>query len=102
PTVGMTARALKDLGRSNMTEGRIILGAAVADDVIALVVLAVVSGLVTAAASASGAARGVEWGQVLWITGKASIFLVLAVVIGRFWSQRIFVYAAKLQVAGTL
>ena len=47
-SVGITARVLKDLGKANTKEARIILGAAVADDVIGLVVLAVVSGLVTA------------------------------------------------------
>jgi Kef-type K+ transport system membrane component KefB len=38
----------------------------------------------------------------LWIIVKAALFLSLAVVIGRFWSQRMFVYAAKLKVAGAL
>ena len=33
---------------------------------------------------------------------KAALFLVLAVVVGRFWSQRVFVYAARLQVSGAL
>ena len=47
-SVGITARVLKDLGKANTKEARIILGAAVADDVIGLVVLAVVSGLVRA------------------------------------------------------
>ena len=46
-SVGITARVLKDLGKASTKEARIILGAAVADDVIGLVVLAVVSGLVT-------------------------------------------------------
>ena len=55
-SVGITARVLKDLGKANTKEARIILGAAVADDVIGLVVLAVVSGLVTAAVAGSGAA----------------------------------------------
>ena len=68
---------------------------------IGLVVLAVVSGLTTAAAAGSGAGS-VSWMASLWIVVKASVFLVLAVVVGRFWSQRIFVYAAKLQVAGAL
>ena len=54
-SVGITARVLKDLGKANTKEARIILGAAVADDVIGLVVLAVVSGLVTAATASSGA-----------------------------------------------
>ena len=100
-SVGITARVLKDLGRSNTKEARIILGAAVADDVIGLVVLAVISGLVTAAMSSS-ASTGVDWMTCLWIVVKASLFLVLAVIIGRFWSQRIFVYAARLRIPGAL
>jgi Kef-type K+ transport system membrane component KefB len=100
-SVGITARVLKDLGKAGTKEAQIILGAAVADDVIGLVVLAVVSGLVTAA-TASGAGGGVNLGSVLWIVVKASVFLILAVIIGRFWSQRVFVHAAKLQVPGVL
>lgn len=100
-SVGITARVLKDLGKSNTKEARIILGAAVADDVIGLVVLAVISGL-TAAATASSGAAGVTWIASLWIILKASLFLVLAVVVGRFWSQRVFGYAARLQVSGAL
>jgi len=99
-SVGITARVLKDLRRANTKEARIILGAAVADDVIGLVVLAVVSGLVTAAA-ASGEAS-VSAASILWIVAKAAIFLILAVIIGRFAAQRMFHYAARLQVAGSL
>lgn len=100
-SVGITARVLKDLGKSNTKEARIILGAAVADDVIGLLVLAVISGLTTAAAAGAGLSS-VSWMASLWIVVKASLFLVLAVVVGRFWSQRIFLYAARLQVAGAL
>src|SRR5207244_1017482 len=66
-----------------------------------LVVLAVVSGLV-AAQTASSTGASVNAAGVLWIIVKACLFLILAVVIGRFWSQRAFVYAAKLKVAGAL
>ncbi|QDT37172.1 cation:proton antiporter [Stratiformator vulcanicus] len=52
-SVGITARVLKDIGRSQDTESQIILGAAVIDDVLGLIVLAVVSGAI-AAASAAG------------------------------------------------
>ena len=100
-SVGITARVLKDLGKSNTTEARIILGAAVADDVIGLVVLAVISGLTTAA-TVGAESLGISWGACLWIVIKASLFLTLAVVVGRFWSQRVFTYAARLQVSGTL
>ena len=100
-SVGITARVLKDLNKANTKEARIILGAAVADDVIGLVVLAVVSGLVSAAVSSTGTAE-VSPLSVLWIVAKATIFLALAVVVGRFWSQRVFVYAARLRVSGSL
>jgi Kef-type K+ transport system membrane component KefB len=100
-SVGITARVLKDLRQSNTKEARIILGAAVADDVIGLVVLAVISGLVTAAIAGSGSG-GVSWAACLWIVAKASLFLAGAVIVGRFWSQRMFVHAARLRVPGVL
>jgi Kef-type K+ transport system membrane component KefB len=100
-SVGITARVLKDLGKSNTKEARIILGAAVADDVIGLVVLAVISGLTTAAVAGS-TGGAVNWLSCLWIIAKAAAFLIGAVVVGRFWSQRIFMYAARLQVSGAL
>ena len=100
-SVGITARVLKDLDKSGTKEARIILGAAVADDVMGLIVLAVVSGLVTAAVSGSGA-TGISMTEILWIVVKASIFLSLAVVIGRYWSSRVFHYAARLKVSGAL
>src|SRR5229473_5988720 len=76
-SVGITARVLKDLGKANTKEARIILGAAVADDVIGLVVLAVVSGLVTAATASSGGS-GVGWSSIVWIVVKAALFLAIA------------------------
>src|SRR4030095_2797551 len=48
-SVGITARVLKDLGKLSLRESRIVLGAAVIDDVIGLMILAVVIGAVTAA-----------------------------------------------------
>jgi len=45
-SVGITARVMKDLGILRWGESQIVLGAAVADDVIGLLILAVFSGLV--------------------------------------------------------
>ena len=97
-SVGITARVLKDLEKSDTKEARIILGAAVADDVIGLIVLAVVSGLVTAAMSGSGGS-GIDLAAVAWIVLKAGLFLSLAVVVGTYWSSRVFHYAARLKVS---
>jgi Kef-type K+ transport system membrane component KefB len=46
-SVGVTARVLTDLGRVRAPESRVILGAAVVDDVLGLLVLAVVAGSVS-------------------------------------------------------
>jgi Kef-type K+ transport system membrane component KefB len=100
-SVGITARVVKDLGRAGTKEARIILGAAVADDCIGLIVLAVISGLVTSAMAGHGIAS-VGWGAVLWVVAKAVLFLAVAVVVGRFWSQHIFTYAARLRIAGAM
>jgi len=45
-SVGITARVLRDLGKLETSEAKIILGAAVVDDVLGLIVLAVVVGIV--------------------------------------------------------
>jgi Kef-type K+ transport system membrane component KefB len=81
-SVGITARVLQDLKKIDTKEARIILGAAVVDDVLGLVILAVISGIITSIAS--GSAGGVGAGMVVGIILKAAAFLVGAVFIGRF------------------
>ena len=80
-SVGITARVLKDLGIMDARESRIILGAAVMDDVLGLIVLAIVLGLVRAADA--GGALDVSIVPILLIVVKAAGFLAGAVVIGR-------------------
>ena len=80
-SVGITARVLKDLGVMDTRESRVILGAAVVDDVLGLIVLAIVLGLVHAADA--GGTVNVSIGPILLIVAKAAGFLAGAVVIGR-------------------
>src|ERR1044072_9418202 len=49
--VRVTARVLKDMRRLVPREARIILGAAVIDDVLGLMILAVIAGAITAGAT---------------------------------------------------
>jgi Kef-type K+ transport system membrane component KefB len=97
-SVGITARVLTDLGRAASKEGRIILGAAVIDDVMGLIVLAVVAGIIEAAD------RGVAFEpvSVLWVIGKALLFLAAAVVVGQWISKRAFRLATRLKGQGVL
>ncbi|HEY8107048.1 MAG TPA: cation:proton antiporter [Gemmatimonadales bacterium] len=92
-SVGITARVFRDLGRSQSAEARIILGAAVIDDVLGLVILAVVAGLITAADSGTSLSLG-EIGLVL---AKAAVFLVGALWLGLAISPRLFAAGARLR-----
>src|SRR5207248_1812947 len=83
--VGITARVLKDLGRAQSPEARIILGAAVIDDVLGLVILAVVGGVITAANQGGG----LSYAAVGVILAKALLFLGGALVLGVALSPRL-------------
>lgn len=93
-SVGITARVLKDLGQLKRAESRIILGAAVVDDVLGLVVLAVIAGLIQAAGT--GESPGAA--SLLLIIAKALGFLVGAIAVGGYLSRRLFRLASFLHV----
>jgi Kef-type K+ transport system membrane component KefB len=95
-SVGITARVLADVGALKTPAARIILGAAVIDDVLGLIVLAVISGIITAAAS--GATLSV--GAIVMICVKAFVFLAGALVIGGQLSPRLFRGALALRATG--
>lgn len=75
-SVGITGRVFRDLGKLDLPAARIVLGAAVIDDVLGLVILAVVSSLVQAGS--------VSAGEVLLIIGKSILFLAGSIGIGRW------------------
>jgi len=97
-SVGITARVLKDLGHAQSREARIILGAAVIDDVLGLVVLAVVAAII--AAADSGAV--LSYGAIAFVLGKALLFLFGALWLGVLFSPRLFSLASKLRGNGVL
>jgi len=97
-SVGITARVLKDLGASQREEARIILGAAVIDDVLGLVVLAVVGGTIVAADQGGS----LSIGAVGLIVGKASAFLVGALALGVVLAPRLLHLASRLKARGVL
>ena len=96
-SVGITARVLKDLGASRSGEAGVILGAAVVDDVLALVVLSAVIAWVSVG---HGAAVGTR--PILALVMKTGGFLVLAVVLGAKLTPTWFRQAAKLRTPGAL
>lgn len=97
-SVGITARVLKDIGKIKSREAKIILGAAVIDDIMGLVILAVVAGIIGAINSGQG--DGVSSGMILWIVAKAVLFIVGAIVIGSWVLPHYFRFAVRLKGKG--
>lgn len=101
-SVGITARVLQDLDRMHTPEARILIGAAVIDDVLGLVILAIVSALGGAAAAGLPIAEAVSPGMVVGKLVVAVGFLALAIVLGRFVAPRLFDFIDALRVRGVL
>jgi len=97
-SVGITARVFKDLGKLATREARIILGAAVLDDVLGLLILAVVAGAIKAA----GAGGALSYLDVALIALKSIAFLVGAIVIGHLLMPRMLHVAGRLETRGVL
>ena len=97
-SVGITARVLKDLGKLHIKEAKIVLGAAVIDDVLGLILLAVAAGIIVAAETGVP----MELSAVLRITGVAIGFLVGAIVVGVTIVPRLLKKIAVLRTQGVM
>ena len=76
-SIGITAKVLQDLGRLQSPEGQIILGAAILDDILGIVVLAITLSLVETGT--------VEIASVISLLVSATIFVLIAVLLNRYF-----------------
>jgi len=97
-SVGITARVLKDMRKLVTREARIILGAAVIDDVLGLLILAVIAGAIKA--TAAGASLSMF--EVAMIALKAVGFLASALLVGHFIIPRVLRGAGRFESRGVL
>ncbi|MCS7051602.1 MAG: cation:proton antiporter, partial [Thermomicrobium sp.] len=81
-SVGITARVLRDVGALDSREARIILGAAVFDDILGLLMLTIVSGVAVTGE--------LQVGRVLWISVLALGFTAVVGGLGALAVRRFF------------
>ena len=79
-SVGVTARVLRDLGAARTRVARVILGAAVVDDILAILVLALIAG------SAEG---GISTAGIVVLVLEVAAFLAVVLVFGRRATRRL-------------
>ena len=93
-SIGITSKVLSELGRLNSKEGQIILGAAIIDDVLGIIVLAVVASL---------AKDGVvDVSKVIYLIISASGFLLGAILLGNVFNKSFVAIADMLKTRGEL
>jgi Kef-type K+ transport system membrane component KefB len=93
-SVGITARVLSDLGRLRDAAAKVVLGAAVVDDILGLIILAVVTGV---------AQTGhVSLSDIAWLSAKAVVFLAVAIALGIRFAPSLIGYVARMKARGTL
>lgn len=93
-SVGITARVLSDMGKLSAPEAQIVLGAAVIDDVLGIIILSAVQGI-----ASSGA---LSWFSVLRTTILAVLFLAAALWIGPHISDFMVKIVRRMRVRGVL
>jgi Kef-type K+ transport system membrane component KefB len=93
-SIGITAKVLAELQRLSSREGQIIIGAAVLDDVLGIIVLAVVGGLVKTGE--------VQVGNVIYLIISAAAFLIGGILLGRLLSPFIVSLIDSLKTRGSL
>ncbi len=93
-SVGITVRVLSDLGKLGTKEAKIILGAAVADDIIGLIILAVVRDL-----GMRGEVSALKTAQIATL---AVGFFIAAIVVGNVFAKQLVKIIEKARTSGTL
>jgi Kef-type K+ transport system membrane component KefB len=93
-SIGISARVLSDIGQLKSREGQVVLGAAVLDDIIGLIVLSVVSGVVT----------GGSWsvGGIAVTTIVSVGFVAVSLTLGRLLARPVFQSIETIRAPGTL
>jgi Kef-type K+ transport system membrane component KefB len=93
-SIGITSKVLAELGQLKSREGQIIVGAAVIDDILGIIVLAVVASLAKTGE--------VDVFNVIYLILSATAFLVGSILLGKYFNSSFVAIANKLQTRGNL
>lgn len=91
-SIGITAKVLAEIQRLSSKEGQIIIGAAVLDDVLGIIVLAVVASLAKTGE--------IEILNVVYLIAGAAVFLVGSIFLGRLLSPYFVALVDQLKTRG--
>ncbi len=93
-SIGITAKVLAEINRLGSREGQIIIGAAVLDDILGIIILAVVASLAKTGE--------IQISNVIYLIVSAAMFLIGAIFVGRFLSPYFVKLVTEMKTRGQL
>jgi Kef-type K+ transport system membrane component KefB len=93
-SIGITSKVLSEIGRLQSKEGQIIVGAAVIDDVLGIIVLAVVASLAKTGE--------IDVLNVIYLIVSATAFLIGSILLGGFFNQSFVAIVGRLETRGNI
>jgi Kef-type K+ transport system membrane component KefB len=93
-SIGITAKVLAEIQQLGSKEGQIIIGAAVLDDILGIIVLAVVASLAKTGE--------IQVGNIIYLVVSAAVFLIGSILLGRFLSPYFVALVGRMQTRGQL
>ncbi|MBD2127164.1 cation:proton antiporter [Microcoleus sp. ZQ-A2] len=93
-SIGITSKVLSELGQLKSKEGQIIVGAAVIDDVLGIIVLAVVASLAKTGE--------IDVANVIYLIVSATAFLLGSILLGGIFNKTFVAVVEKLKTRGNV
>ena len=93
-SIGITSKVLSEMGQLKSKEGQIIVGAAIIDDVLGIIVLAVVASL-----AKTGSVDVINVGYLIV---SATAFLMGSILLGKFFNSAFITIISKLKTRGNI
>jgi Kef-type K+ transport system membrane component KefB len=93
-SIGITAKVLAEIQQLSSREGQIIIGAAVLDDVLGIIVLAVVASLAKTGE--------IQISNIIYLIVSAAVFLIGAILLGRLLNPYFVALVDRLKTRGQI
>ncbi|MCX5965620.1 MAG: cation:proton antiporter [Cyanobacteria bacterium] len=93
-SIGITSKVLSEMGQLKSKEGQIIVGAAIIDDVLGIIVLAVVASLAKTGS--------VDVMNVGYLIVSATAFLIGSILLGQVFNSSFIAIVSKLETRGNI
>lgn len=93
-SIGITSKVLSEIGQLKSREGQIIVGAAVIDDILGIIVLAVVASLAKTGE--------IDVLNAIYLIVSATVFLIGSICLGKFFNKSFNAVTKQLKTRGNL